>query len=346
MGVVEAATAPPDSPATPGGARTPARAGVESTSSAATPTPAVAIQTRPPAHPHEEPMSESEESRRSGERRAAASLEQIVERKRVEVEQRKRERPLEVIKEEIETLGRPRNFFAAVTKHERGDDTSIIAEVKRRSPSGGLMRPEFEGDGYDPAAIARRYQANGASALSCLTDEPYFGGDLADIQRIRDEVPLPVLRKDFIIDPYQVWESRGAGADAILLIAECLSEGELIDLMILAHQLQLTSLVETHDVDNLLRVRPHVSFPARSYMLLGINNRDLRTMETDIQHTLRLVDMVEDRKILVSESGIRTPDDLARLRDVGVRIALVGESLLREDDPGAALARLLGRAPA
>jgi len=288
-------------------------------------------------------MSERGETGRADER---ITLEQIVEHTRADVERRKRERPLSEIKEQIETLGRPRNFFAAVTRRSRGDETSIIAEIKRRSPSAGPMRAEFEDGGFDPVDIARRYHANGASALSCLTNEAFFGGRLEHIHQIRDEVPLPVLRKDFIVDPYQVWESRGAGADAILLIAECLPEAELIDLMILAHQLQLTSLVETHDVDNLLRVRPHVSFPARSYMLLGINNRDLRTMETDLQHTLRLVDMVEDRKILVSESGIRTPEDLARLREVGVKIALVGESLLKQPDPGEALARLLGRPPA
>jgi indole-3-glycerol phosphate synthase len=130
------------------------------------------------------------------------------------------------------------------------------------------------------------------------------------------------------------------------LISECLKEAEMIDLMILARELQLTALVEVHDMDSLLRVRPHVGFPERSYGLLGINNRDLRTMETDVAHTLRLVDLVEDPRTLVSESGIRTHDDLIRLRRQGVRIVLVGESLMREDDPGAALARLLERKPA
>jgi len=273
-------------------------------------------------------------------------LDEIVAHKREEVAERKRETSVEQLQERISELGRPRNFFGAVTfidKKPRPDETAVIAEIKRRSPSAGLIRPEYEGDGFDPVAIAKQYHQAGAAAISCLTDEKYFGGALDYIHAIRDAVPLPVLRKDFIIDPWQVWESRAAGADAILLIAECLNEAEMIDLMILARQLQLTTLVETHDMENLLRVRPHVGFPARSYMLLGINNRDLDTMTVDLNHTLRLVDMVEDRSTLVSESGINTPEDLARLRKAGVRTALVGESLMREPDPGAALARLLGR---
>ncbi|RMD66110.1 MAG: indole-3-glycerol-phosphate synthase [Planctomycetota bacterium] len=217
----------------------------------------------------------------------------------------------------------------------------MIAEIKRRSPSAGLLRPEYERD-FDPAAIARQYHEAGAAAISCLTDERFFSGSLDYIHAVRDAVPLPVLRKDFIIDPWQVWESRAFGADAILLIAECLTEGALIDLMILSRQLQLTCLVEVHSVESLLKVRPHVGFPLRSYMLLGINNRDLTTMRVDLNHTLRLVDMVEDRSILVSESGIKTPDDLARLRQSGVRIALIGESLMKQENPGQALRTLLG----
>jgi len=158
---------------------------------------------------------------------------------------------------------------------------------------------------------------------------------------IRDAVKLPVIRKDFITEPYQVWESRAAGADAVLLIAEALQESMLIDLMILCRDLELTALVEIHDTENLLRIRPHVGFPLRSYFLLGINNRDLTTMTTDINHTLRLVDLVDDRDILISESGIKTPADLKKLRDEGVRTVLVGESLMREEHPGEALAALL-----
>ncbi len=277
----------------------------------------------------------------------AITLRDIVEHKRAEVDAAKSRATIEQFTEQIAELGRPRNFFSAVVRHPSDGHTSIIAEIKRRSPSvrtnDGWIRPEYASDSFDPVAIARQYHASGASAISCLTDERFFGGHLSFIHRIRDAVPLPVLRKDFIIDPWQVWESRAAGADAILLIAECLTESEMVDLMILARQLQLTTLIEVHDMENLLRVRPHVGFPDRSYGLLGINNRDLSSMTTDLNHTLRMVDLVDDPAVLVSESGIRTPADLKRLRDVGVRIALVGESLMREDSPGTALAKLLGR---
>ncbi len=278
--------------------------------------------------------------------RPPITLESIVENTRREVEAAKRETDVEHFKEMIAELGRPRNFFSAVTTPGRSGRTAVIAEIKRRSPSAGLIRPEYAADSFDPGDIAKRYHANGAAAISCLTDQTYFGGSLEYIHRIRDAIPLPVLRKDFIIDPWQVWQSRAYGADAILLIAECLTEGELVDLMILAHELKLTTLVEVHSADNLLRVRPHVSFPARSYMLLGINNRDLSTMKVDLAHTLRLAGLAEDKHILVSESGIRDKSDIDRLRTAGVRSVLVGESLMREPDPGAALAKLLSREPA
>jgi indole-3-glycerol phosphate synthase len=267
-------------------------------------------------------------------------LAEILEAKRAEIERRKAERPMGALEEMISELGRPRNFFQAVTAPAKQRRTAVIAEIKRKSPSAGWMRPEYEAS-FDPVRIARSYHEAGAHALSILTDEPYFAGDLGYIHRVRDVVNLPVLRKDFIIDPYQVYEARAFGADAILLIAECLSEGQMLDLMILARQLQLTTLVEVHSMENLLRVRPHVSFPNRSYMLLGINNRDLTTMTTDLAHTLRLVDMVEDRSILVSESGIKENADLKKLHKADVRIVLVGESLMRDEDPGAALKVLL-----
>jgi indole-3-glycerol phosphate synthase len=146
-------------------------------------------------------------------------------------------------------------------------------------------------------------------------------------------VKLPVLRKDFIIDPYQVYESRAAGADAILLIAECLETSQLIDLQILATELNLTALIEVHDLGNLMRVRDHViGFPHRSYSLLGINNRDLRTFKTDLGTTLRMAELVEDRSVLVAESGINTREDVRKLGEAGVRAALIGESLMRSKD--------------
>ena len=190
--------------------------------------------------------------------------------------------------------------------------------------------------------IATAYADNGAAAISCLTDEKYFQGSLDFIAAIKQAVSLPVLRKDFIIDLYQLYEARAAGADAVLLITECIpDEGELIDMLILATELNLTTLLEVYDVENLLRIRPHVGFPHPGYMLLGINNRNLRTMQTDLGHTLRLAEMVEDRSILVSESGICTGEDVKRLRNEDVHRILVGEHLMRQPDPGAALRELI-----
>jgi indole-3-glycerol phosphate synthase len=265
-------------------------------------------------------------------------LDQIIATKRREVAERRERVPVEALREQIATLGRPRNFFHAVTKGDGPRPVNLIAEVKKASPSAGVIRADF-----DPVAIARTYEAAGADALSVLTDEHYFQGKLEYIQAVRDAVNLPVLRKDFVIDPYQVYESRAAGADAILLIAECLPVNELIDLQILATELSLTTLIEVHDMDNLIRVRDHViGFPHRSYSLLGINNRDLRTFKTDLGTTLRLAELVEDRRVLVSESGIHTRADIDKLAEAGIRAVLVGESLMRSEDIGAKVRELFG----
>ena len=267
-----------------------------------------------------------------------AVLDDIVARKRVEIARAKAATPLETVQQRVSEQARPRNFFAALRPDRDRGVTKVIAEVKRKSPSAGVIREDF-----DPADIARRYEKAGASAISCLTDEHYFGGHLGYIQMIRQATTLPVLRKDFIVDPYQVWEARAAGADAILLIAEILPEGTLLDLMILAQSMSMTTLVEVHDAENLLKVKPHIGFPHAGYSLLGINNRDLRTMTTDLSHTFRLLDMVDDRSIIVSESGIRTAEDLAKLRRQEVRTVLVGEHLMKQDDPGEALRAMLAR---
>jgi len=261
-------------------------------------------------------------------------LEQIVADKRREVALARRDTPLEEIKHQAQDTPAPRNFFKAVTKPK--DALRVIAEVKKASPSAGVIREDF-----DPVAIATAYYENGAAAVSCLTDEKYFQGSLGYIAQIKQAIPLPVLRKDFIIDAYQVYQSRVAGADAVLLIGEILEEAQLMDLLILATELKLTALVEVHDVETLLKVRPHIGFPHPSYTLLGINNRDLKTMTTDLSHTLRLMDMVENHEILVAESGIKTPDDVARLRRAGVNRILVGEHLMRQSDAGAALRELM-----
>lgn len=254
-------------------------------------------------------------------------LEQIVRSKREEVARKKLAAPLEQLKEVVGALPHPRNFFQAVTR-EGVNPPRLIAEVKKASPSAGVICENF-----DAVDIARRYESAGADALSVLTDEPYFQGKLQYIQEIRQVVALPVLRKDFIIDPWQVYESRLAGADAILLIAECLETAQLIDLQILATELNLTCLIEVHSLENFMRVRDHViGLPHKSYSLLGINNRDLRTFKTDLGTTLRMAELVEDRRVLVSESGIHTRRDVEKLAAAGVGAALVGESLMRSGD--------------
>jgi indole-3-glycerol phosphate synthase len=269
-------------------------------------------------------------------------LDQIVADKRREIEHRQRTMPLETLKERIADAAaagsdRPRNFFHAVTR-ETAKPLNLIAEIKKASPSAGVIRLDF-----DPAAIARAYKAGGADALSVLTDEPYFQGKLEYVQQVREAVDLPVLRKDFILEEYQVYESRAAGADAILLIAECLPTGRLIDLQILAAELKMTCLIEVHDLENLMRVRDQViGLPHRGYSLLGINNRDLRTFKTDLGVTLRMAELVADRGVLVSESGIHNRRDVDKLAAAGVRAALVGESLMRSDDIPGAIAEMFG----
>lgn len=305
---------------------------------------------RPPALPSSTPMPDDPQSpgESSGDASPApheppAVLAEIIAHKRDEVARAKAITSFEELEAAVAQEEPPRNFFAAVTRHAELGRTSVIAEIKRQSPSAGLLRAEYAGDAFMPEDIAQRYHMAGAAAISCLTDQRFFAGHLSYIRRIKEAVPLPVLRKDFIIDPWQLWESRAAGADAVLLIAECLNESDIVDLLILAQRLGLTVLMEVHEMDSLLRVRPYVGFPHAAYFLLGINNRDLSTMKVDLQHSIRLAELVEDRTILVSESGIKTPQDLKRLRAAEVNIVLVGESLMREPDPGLALAALLDR---
>ncbi len=263
-------------------------------------------------------------------------LDQIMRTKREEIAERKAIASLEELKDRAAALPRPRNFFQAVTRKGGRKALNLIAEVKKASPSKGVIRADF-----DPVAIAQAYAANGADAISCLTDEKYFQGHLSYIELIRSAISLPVLRKDFIIDPWQVYESRAAGADAILLIAECLETGQMIDLQIQATELNMTCLIEVHDMENLMRVRDQViGFPHKSYSLLGINNRDLRTFKTDLGTSTRMAELVEDKSVLVSESGINTFADIQRLAAAGVSAVLVGESLMRSEDIGAKVREL------
>lgn len=190
---------------------------------------------------------------------------------------------------------------------------------------------------FDPVAIAQVYQQHGAACISVLTDRPYFQGSLEYLRHIRRAVELPLLRKDFIVDPYQVLEARAAGADAILLIAECLDDSALRELYALVLELGMTPLVELFDAENLPRV---VDLGAR---LIGINNRNLRTFEVDLNHALRLRRRIPEDRLVVAESGIRTREDALRLESEGIRAMLVGEALMASPDVGAAVARLLGR---
>ena len=207
----------------------------------------------------------------------------------------------------------------------------MIAEVKRRSPGAGQIRPFL-----DPTEVATGYANAGAAAVSVLTDRDYFGGSLGDLRTVRDAVQLPVLRKDFVIDELQVSEARAAGADAVLLIVRILEDALLADLHAAATGLGMTALVEVHDAREMERAA------AAGARVIGINNRDLRTFTTDLAVTLDVMDGAPSGAVVVSESGIRTRADVERLGENGVHAVLVGESLLRADDPAAALGELVG----
>jgi indole-3-glycerol phosphate synthase len=233
---------------------------------------------------------------------------------------------LDQLKEQVVGLPKCRNFYKAVTAPgPRG--INVITEVKKASPSAGLIREDF-----DPVAIAQTYEKCGASAISVLTDEKYFQGRLEYIEQVHRAVSLPVMRKDFIIDIWQVYEARAAGADAILLIADALPPGELMDLMVAAAELTLTVLLEVHQADVLLKVRSLIGFPRKGYSILGINNRDLTTMEVDLNTTGRLAGLVDEGADLVSESGIKTRADVEKLKSIGVRAVLIGQTLCEHPD--------------
>jgi indole-3-glycerol phosphate synthase len=252
-------------------------------------------------------------------------LDKIIANKRIEVERTKEQRPVELLREKMQGLPKCRNFYSAVTKANRRG-LNVIAEVKKASPSAGLIRADF-----DAVEIARTYERCGADAISVLTDEKYFQGKLEYLTAVKEAVSIPVLRKDFIVDPYQVYEARAAGADAILLIAEALTPADLMDLLILANKLTLTTLIEVHGADTLLQVRSMVGFPQKNYSVLGINNRDLTTMTVDINNTARLADLVDNRRELIAESGIKTRADVEKLIKVGVGGVLIGQTLCENE---------------
>jgi indole-3-glycerol phosphate synthase len=237
--------------------------------------------------------------------------------------------PLVHLKESVQASPPPLDFIGAVQRHE-GERVRVIAEVKKASPSKGVIREDF-----DPEGIAREYEKSGASAISVLTEEDFFQGHPVFLSVVRKSVRLPLLRKDFLIDSYQVWEARALGADAFLLIVSLLSTDLLEELILLGRDLGMAALVEVHTENELERA---LSSPAR---IIGVNNRDLKTFVTDLNTTFKMKAMMEADRIVVSESGIRGPEDLARLEAAGVDAVLVGETLMRSPHPGRKLQELL-----
>ena len=256
-------------------------------------------------------------------------LDEILVKTRQTIEADRSDRPERELEAIVADLPPCRDFHAALAS---GDSVQLIAEVKRASPSAGQIRREF-----DPVAIAESYAESGAACISVLTDAPFFQGSLQYLSDVRGAVDLPLLRKDFIVDRYQLLQARVAGADCVLLIAECLSPGELIELHEQATRLGLQTLIELFEPENLDAVL------ATTTKMVGVNNRDLRTFETTLQHTLRLLPSIPKDRLVVGESGIRTHDDVLMLGRSGVKAVLVGESLMRQEDISAATRTLLGR---
>jgi indole-3-glycerol phosphate synthase len=256
-------------------------------------------------------------------------LKRIMRRKAQEVRARAERLPLEQLVDRAGHLPRPRGFADALAVRLDAGLPAVIAEIKKASPSKGVLREDFR-----PAEIAASYEIGGAACLSVLTDLDFFQGSDAYLQEARAACTLPVLRKDFIIDSYQVYEARAIGADCILLIVACLNDDELYGLSALAGELGLDVLVEVHDDEELERA---LAVPGR---LVGINNRDLRTFQVSLETTIGLLDAIPDDRIPVTESGITTHDDVARMREHGVHAFLVGEAFMRAENPGAMLAQL------
>ncbi|PLX99781.1 MAG: indole-3-glycerol phosphate synthase TrpC, partial [Desulfuromonas sp.] len=257
---------------------------------------------------------------------------QILQTKREEVAAALARQPLAKMRDRVgDVEDQPRGFARALRTMRESGGTALIAEVKKGSPSKGIIREDF-----DPMAIAEAYEEGGATCLSVLTDQKYFYGHPRFLGLIREQVSLPLLRKDFIIDPYQVYEARVFGADAILLIAAALDDAQLRDLAQLATELQLDTLLEVHDEQELERA---LALPVD---LIGINNRNLKTFVTDLAISEQLAQRIPAAQVAVAESGINTRADIERLQQAGAGAFLVGESLMREDDISGKLAELLG----
>jgi indole-3-glycerol phosphate synthase len=258
-------------------------------------------------------------------------LRRIVARKHQEVAQRATQRPLGEVQAAARDADPARGFVAALERRIEHGEPAVIAEIKKASPSKGILRADFR-----PGEIAASYAAHGAACLSVLTDVDFFQGADEYLVEARAVSGLPVLRKDFMVDPYQVWEARALGADCILLIAACLDDQTMAALNGLAHSLGMDVLVEVHDGDELARA---LALPNR---MVGINNRDLRSFEVSLDTTLALRPRVPADRVLVTESGILDPADVALMWDQGVHAFLVGEAFMRAPDPGVELARLFG----
>ncbi len=260
---------------------------------------------------------------------SATILDTIVKRKHDEVSQRAARIPLPEIQARALDATRPRGFLGALKHRVRSGEPAVIAEIKKASPSRGLIREDL-----DPKAIALSYQNAGATCLSVLTDVDFFQGSDDDLIAARESVRIPVLRKDFIVDPYQVFETRAIGADCLLLIVSTLEAEVLLELASLAVQLDLDVLAEVHDEQELATAL------ALDVALIGVNNRNLKTFETSLDTTFNLLASIPEDRLVVTESGISSRQDVARMRDRGVNAFLVGEAFMRATDPGAALKEL------
>jgi indole-3-glycerol phosphate synthase len=256
-------------------------------------------------------------------------LSEILADKRTEVEMAKRRAPIGELQRRVRDVARPRDFVKAISDAPR---PALICEIKKASPSKGIIRYDF-----DPVEIAKTYEANGATCLSVLTDERHFHGNLTYLSDVRSVVGLPLLRKDFIIDEYQLLEARVAGADAVLLIMAALGHAALLDMIAGCRALGMAAIVEVHDGSEL---EDAIRTPAN---LIGINNRDLHLFRTTLQTTLDLMPSVPSDRLVVSESGINTRTDVVKLARAGVSAVLVGEAFMRADDIGAKVRELAGR---
>ena len=256
-------------------------------------------------------------------------LEKIVSVKRDEIAQAQHKMPLATLRADAESRLLTRDFVGALRARQAKGQSAVIAEVKKASPSKGVLREDFI-----PADIAQSYAEHGAACLSVLTDKQFFQGCADYLKQARASCHLPVLRKDFMVDAYQIYESRAMGADAVLLIAACLDDAQLQDFEAIARDLDMAVLVEVHDAAELERALKLKT------ELVGINNRNLRTFEVSLQTTLDLMKDVPAERLLITESGILTPADVQQMRAAGVHAFLVGEAFMRADDPGLALAQL------